>query len=464
MAAFLIKVRNWLCKNFHSCICLLNRLFMNAFSIHIPEPCHEDWQQMAPVDKGRFCQSCAKQVVDFSMMTDQEILNYISKASGSVCGRFVGGQIQRPLQPVKQEKKKVWWVAAAMPLLMLFEKGNAQKKGKAENGAKNNIIKLERTTSLMGDVVITRNSNNAEEDSFTDKKPYFNSKITVQRLKDSSDFAIAGEIEDASDNSPLPFATIRIKDSKVAVLANEAGKFILHGNTTANNVVLTISAVSFENAEIFVRLKDTINTTKETHIIAGVVLSAKTEMPISFAYITLKNGKENVATDAYGKFTLPVTGSDSKVELVVSSVGYRDTGLTVSLKDTSLQTIRCKEKELDPNMVIVVGGAFACHRPLKKDTIPALIRKVFHAEKFKVSPNPAPRGGSINIDVKNAGIYSIQLFDNSGKLVQVKQFDVMEGVTQTTMDIPSSLAAGMYYIRLVDNKKKKEYTDKIVVE
>src|SRR3569833_2484292 len=101
---------------------------MKALSIHIPTPCHEDWQQMTPVDRGRFCQSCAKLVVDFTTMIDQEILNYISKASGGICGRFANDQLQRPLQPIQKEKKKAWLIAAMMPLLLLFEKAGAQKK------------------------------------------------------------------------------------------------------------------------------------------------------------------------------------------------------------------------------------------------------------------------------------------------------------------------------------------------
>jgi len=28
------------------------------FQLQIREPCHEDWDKMTPVDKGRFCDSC----------------------------------------------------------------------------------------------------------------------------------------------------------------------------------------------------------------------------------------------------------------------------------------------------------------------------------------------------------------------------------------------------------------------
>lgn len=64
--------------------------------LHIPEPCHENWDRMSPAQEERFCQQCSKTVVDFSAMADQQVLKVLSIESGSTCGRFSSDQLERP--------------------------------------------------------------------------------------------------------------------------------------------------------------------------------------------------------------------------------------------------------------------------------------------------------------------------------------------------------------------------------
>ena len=75
-------------------------------SLYVPTPCHEDWNSMTPTQQGKFCASCCRQVVDFSLMSDQQILNFLSHQSGKLCGRFEAEQLQRPLAETKIKKKK----------------------------------------------------------------------------------------------------------------------------------------------------------------------------------------------------------------------------------------------------------------------------------------------------------------------------------------------------------------------
>lgn len=67
-------------------------------NISIPEPCSEDWDKMLPEEKGRFCMSCQKVVVDFTTMSDEQLLKYFTEYKGkNTCGHFLATQVDRPL-------------------------------------------------------------------------------------------------------------------------------------------------------------------------------------------------------------------------------------------------------------------------------------------------------------------------------------------------------------------------------
>lgn len=57
--------------------------------ISIPTPCHADWNKMSPREQGAFCSVCAKTVVDFTRLSDEQVKNYFLENPGKkTCGRF----------------------------------------------------------------------------------------------------------------------------------------------------------------------------------------------------------------------------------------------------------------------------------------------------------------------------------------------------------------------------------------
>ncbi|MBC6608354.1 hypothetical protein H8B13_16125 [Hymenobacter sp. BT188] len=67
-------------------------------TISIPKPCHENWDQMTTAAQGRHCAACDKVVVDFTRMTDTEVVLWLQQEqSGRTCGRFATLQLNRPL-------------------------------------------------------------------------------------------------------------------------------------------------------------------------------------------------------------------------------------------------------------------------------------------------------------------------------------------------------------------------------
>lgn len=84
-------------------------------SLHIPEPCRYDWQQMTPQEKGRLCAQCDKVVRDFTHLTTEEIQEELKTVSGRTCGRVRAEQIT-PVPPRHVE----WWVKFPVQRLRVF--------------------------------------------------------------------------------------------------------------------------------------------------------------------------------------------------------------------------------------------------------------------------------------------------------------------------------------------------------
>ncbi|CAM3844924.1 Carboxypeptidase-like protein [Flavobacterium branchiophilum] len=101
--------------------------------ISIPQPCHEDWQAMTPATKGRFCDKCMKNVVDFTTKTDREILEAYTK-DAKLCGRFKADQLNRDIEVL--EKKSTVWLATTSAIMTLVGVESsavlAQEKPKTE--------------------------------------------------------------------------------------------------------------------------------------------------------------------------------------------------------------------------------------------------------------------------------------------------------------------------------------------
>ncbi|MBA2612673.1 MAG: hypothetical protein H0U95_11915 [Bacteroidetes bacterium] len=90
--------------------------------ISINEPCHENWDKMTPNDKGAFCLSCQKNVVDFSSKTIAQIKDFFKKknANESVCGRFDESQLDALTFDDFFNEFMTWRVVKKAALIVFF--------------------------------------------------------------------------------------------------------------------------------------------------------------------------------------------------------------------------------------------------------------------------------------------------------------------------------------------------------
>ncbi|MGG5576465.1 carboxypeptidase-like regulatory domain-containing protein [Myroides sp. C15-4] len=106
---------------------------MAKYSIQIPEPCSEDWNQMTPLAKGRHCAVCQKTIYDFSNYTQGELVQHIQR-EGKICGRVPTKYLDIALSESKANRgiSLQGIVAAAINLLVLTTTAAVQGQEKAK--------------------------------------------------------------------------------------------------------------------------------------------------------------------------------------------------------------------------------------------------------------------------------------------------------------------------------------------
>ena len=88
--------------------------------IEIPTPCAQNWDEMIQNNQGRFCNQCSKTVIDFTTWTDAQLYKFFSKNTGHLCGRYLATQLDRNIAIPYQPHSRLYRLAIAMGLTLLF--------------------------------------------------------------------------------------------------------------------------------------------------------------------------------------------------------------------------------------------------------------------------------------------------------------------------------------------------------
>lgn len=202
----------------------------NKIKISIPEPCHENWLEMSPTEKGKFCGSCQKKVIDFTKSSDREII-FAFKKEQKLCGRFRISQLDREMI-IPKEKKSIWIVAATSLIAFL---GLGNQTAKAQDN-----IKIEQT----------------------ENKQINDSKSSNKKLK-----IYTGIVYD-EQNFPLPSVNVNNKRKNSTTYTNFDGTFSIMAK---KGDVLTFTFLDYDqvkfkvmdetNIQIILKSKDNSNIT-----------------------------------------------------------------------------------------------------------------------------------------------------------------------------------------------------------
>jgi len=176
---------------------------MSQFVIRIPQPCSESWAAMTPTAAGRHCAACQKTVIDFTAMTDGEVLAHLARAgSGDTCGRLRSSQLERPVLASAGAVSTRWrtWLAAAVAVWGLREATGIAAKAQG-------AVEQRTADATPPDLSFQH------RDNYEGVRPV---KATVR-----------GTVRDADDHSALPGISVIIKNSQLGVSTDAQGNFKL---------------------------------------------------------------------------------------------------------------------------------------------------------------------------------------------------------------------------------------------
>lgn len=241
--------------------------------ISIPTACHENWNEMTPVEKGRFCGSCSKQVIDFSNMSDRQIAQFFKKPStGSVCGRFMPDQLDRDIE---MPKKRIPWLRyffqIALPALFFTKaSGQNQKPTKMDRHAGDSIrYNTDQEMRTLG-MILPRTIVPAEvkkQDTITRVVKPVEHRVSIKGR-------VVNEM-----GEPIPFASIEAGNKGVIAVADEQGAFCVPVKSLDADSMLLVSSVGFKDQQVQVDKEDAVDSELNIQLntlgeLEGVVLNA----------------------------------------------------------------------------------------------------------------------------------------------------------------------------------------------
>jgi len=313
---------------------------MKKIHLSIPKPCHENWDTMTPNEKGKFCSSCQKTVVDFTNMSDRQVAEFFKKPPSSVCGRIYNDQLERDIMI---PKKRIPWLKyffqITWPAFVLFLKSCGVKENSVGK------VHVESKVSNREDVVTLG--------------------IMLPEI--------------------TPVDTEHVEEKII----------------TKGNIIGDIAWI------------DTIENQKTD----SVEMQADTAMIIT------------------------------------------DTAIAYKPMDTVVITT------YPPTRCYVTMGAISVVRSMTENRSEPVNKESIALPEINLYPNPVHTGGRLNISFKSGDDLpeQIQVLSSSGQWISSIKATIEEHGSSASVQIPSNLTAGVYFLQIITTNKKVKIK-KVIVE
>jgi hypothetical protein len=192
--------------------------------LNIADPCSENWDNMEQSEKGRYCQACQKQVIDFTGMTETQLALFFKNNQSAVCGRLRKDQVEKELHI---PRKRIHWfryfLQVALPAVIFSSKAYAQGK-----------VMVKPTTVLQ-----------EERDSINKKMASVNSSSRYRM--------ITGKVV-GTDGKPVAFAQVWTPGRFESAASDSNGNFRLIVEKEDTDIHIEVSGIGYTPRTIDLKL------------------------------------------------------------------------------------------------------------------------------------------------------------------------------------------------------------------
>lgn len=95
--------------------------------VRLTNPCNVATSELQPNETGYYCNSCAKQVTDYTGMSDAQLLKYVQN-NGIGCGQFRNDQLNRELTVRKRRRLHLFYLPLMIALVIKYPEAKSQVK------------------------------------------------------------------------------------------------------------------------------------------------------------------------------------------------------------------------------------------------------------------------------------------------------------------------------------------------
>ena len=203
----------------------------NSFSISVQEPCSENFDHFSKTRQGGFCNSCQKEVIDFTKLSNEQLIQHFEKDNGKTCGRFMKSQLKNYSPMIHNDSNKK--IVSKGLALMTFS-----------------LLSLCTVSNLQGQEVAS-NEPQVKIAAATNAAPFVIGEITLDK------HTVTGTVLD-QDDLPLGGVNVVLKGTAEGTQTDFDGRFEFPIPLDVNDI-LVFSYIGYGKKEHKVTASETDN-------------------------------------------------------------------------------------------------------------------------------------------------------------------------------------------------------------